>query len=133
MLQTWALAPSAPQRCSAELLEGIASLSREHGLPVLTHVYETRAQAAAAQMDTSGSLLDVLARAGLMNDRLGVVHGVWLSPPMFSTTTCWPSTVSCLLHLRRAGARGVKATNISPMIPKHEGQQSGILISGQGF
>jgi 5-methylthioadenosine/S-adenosylhomocysteine deaminase len=79
-LQTWALAPSGPQRCSAELLEGIAVLSREHGLPVLTHVYETRVQAAAAQMDTSGSLIDMLARAGLMNDRLGVVHGVWLSP-----------------------------------------------------
>ena len=79
-LQTWALAPSGPQRCSAELLEGIAALSREHGLPVLTHVYETRVQAAAAQMDTSGSLIDVLARAGLMNDRLGIVHGVWLSP-----------------------------------------------------
>jgi cytosine/adenosine deaminase-related metal-dependent hydrolase len=81
--QTWALAPSAPQRCSAELLEGIAALSREHGLPVLTHVYETRIQAAAARQmgsDTSFSLLDVLARAGLMNDRLGVVHGVWLSP-----------------------------------------------------
>jgi 5-methylthioadenosine/S-adenosylhomocysteine deaminase len=80
--QTWALAPSAPQRCSAELLEGIAALSREHGLPVLTHVYETRIQAAAARQmgsDTSFSLLDVLARAGLMNDRLGVVHGVWLS------------------------------------------------------
>jgi 5-methylthioadenosine/S-adenosylhomocysteine deaminase len=79
-LQTWALAPSGPQRCSAELLEGIAALSREHGLPVLTHVYETRVQAAAAQMDASGSLIDVLARAGLMNDRLGIVHGVWLSP-----------------------------------------------------
>jgi cytosine/adenosine deaminase-related metal-dependent hydrolase len=81
--QTWALAPSAPQRCSAELLEGIAALSREHGLPVLTHVYETRIQAAAARRMGSGtsfSLLDVLARAGLMNDRLGVVHGVWLSP-----------------------------------------------------
>ena len=79
-LQTWALAPSGPQRCSAELLEGIAALSREHGLPVLTHVYETRVQAAAAHMDTSGSLIDKLARAGLMNDRLGIVHGVWLSP-----------------------------------------------------
>jgi 5-methylthioadenosine/S-adenosylhomocysteine deaminase len=82
-LQTWALAPSAPQRCSAELLEGIAALSREHDLPVLTHVYETRVQAAAARQagpDASASLLDVLTRAGLMNDRLGVVHGVWLSP-----------------------------------------------------
>jgi 5-methylthioadenosine/S-adenosylhomocysteine deaminase len=83
LLQTWALAPSGPQRCSAELLEGIAALSREHGLPVLTHVYETRVQAAAARRegsDASVSLLDVLAGAGLMNDRLGVVHGVWLSP-----------------------------------------------------
>jgi 5-methylthioadenosine/S-adenosylhomocysteine deaminase len=79
-LQTWALAPSGPQRCSAELLEGIAALSREQGLPVLTHVYETRVQAAAAALDTSGSLIDKLARAGLMNDRLGIVHGVWLSP-----------------------------------------------------
>jgi 5-methylthioadenosine/S-adenosylhomocysteine deaminase len=78
-IQTWALAPSGPQRCSAELLEGIAALSREHGLPVFTHVYETRVQAAAAQMDTSGSLIDKLARAGLMNDRLSIVHGVWLS------------------------------------------------------
>src|SRR3569833_4131879 len=28
--QTWALAPSAPQRCSHELLEGLAALSRQH-------------------------------------------------------------------------------------------------------
>jgi cytosine/adenosine deaminase-related metal-dependent hydrolase len=46
----------------SELLEGIAALSREHGLPVLTYVYETRVHAAAAQMDTSSSLIDVLAR-----------------------------------------------------------------------
>jgi 5-methylthioadenosine/S-adenosylhomocysteine deaminase len=77
--QTWALAPSGPQRCSDELLEGIAALSREHDLPVFTHVYETRVQAAAAQIDTSGTLIDKLARAGLMNGRLNVVHGVWLS------------------------------------------------------
>ena len=31
------------------LLEGIAALSREHDLPVFTHVYETRPQAAAAR------------------------------------------------------------------------------------
>jgi 5-methylthioadenosine/S-adenosylhomocysteine deaminase len=78
--QTWALAPSAPQRCSPELLEGIAALSRTHNLPVLTHVYETRIQAAAARQQPSiASLLDVLERAGLLNERLGIVHGVWLA------------------------------------------------------
>jgi 5-methylthioadenosine/S-adenosylhomocysteine deaminase len=77
---TWALAPSAPQRCSPELLEGIAALSRQHGLPVFTHVYETRIQAAAARMqDQAATLLGVLADAGLMNERLNVVHGVWLT------------------------------------------------------
>jgi cytosine/adenosine deaminase-related metal-dependent hydrolase len=78
--QTWALAPSAPQRCSRELLEGIAALSRELGLPVFTHVYETRIQAAAARQQPSApSLLDVLAGTGLMNERLNIVHGVWLT------------------------------------------------------
>jgi 5-methylthioadenosine/S-adenosylhomocysteine deaminase len=77
-LITWALAPSAPQRCSPQLLEGLAALSRERRLPVFTHVYETRPQAAAAWVQSS-SLLDVLAKAGLMNERLNLVHGVWLS------------------------------------------------------
>jgi len=78
--QTWALAPSAPQRCSQELLEGIAALSRTQNLPVLTHVYETRVQAAAARrLPPDSSLLDVLARAGLLSEKLGIVHGVWLT------------------------------------------------------
>jgi cytosine/adenosine deaminase-related metal-dependent hydrolase len=77
-LITWGLAPSAPQRCSPQLLEGLAALSREHRLPVFTHVYETRPQAAAARVQSS-SLLDVLAKARLMNERLNLVHGVWLS------------------------------------------------------
>jgi cytosine/adenosine deaminase-related metal-dependent hydrolase len=78
--QTWALAPSAPQRCSQELLEGIAALSRMHDLPVFTHVYETRIQAAATRRQPpNSSLLDVLAQAGLLTEKLGIVHGVWLS------------------------------------------------------
>ena len=77
-LITWALAPSAPQRCTPELLEGLAALSRDHKLPVFTHVYETRPQAAAARVQ-SVSLLDLLQKAGLLNERLNLVHGVWLS------------------------------------------------------
>ena len=62
------------------MLEGIAALSREYDLPVFTHVYETRIQAAAARQQPSApSLIEVLARAGLMNERLNIVHGVWLT------------------------------------------------------
>ena len=83
--QTWALAPSAPQRCSHELLEGIAALSRQHGLPVFTHVYETRVQAAAARKDPSApSLLDVLARAGLMPANIDPDHAVLYPGHLYS-------------------------------------------------
>ena len=94
--QTWALAPSAPQRCSQELLEGIADLSRIHGLPVFTHVYETRIQAAAArQQPAVSSLLDVLERAGLLNEKLGIVHGVWLAAHEVARVA---EAGSCVVH-----------------------------------
>jgi len=78
-LITWAIAPSAPQRCSPELLAGLAAISREKNLPVFTHVYETRPQAAAARTENV-SLLALLENTGLLNERLNLVHGVWLSP-----------------------------------------------------
>lgn len=78
----WALSPSGPQRSTRTLLEGIADLSTRHRLPVLTHVYETKAQAAKARAvygDQGGSMLRWLENVGLLNDRLTIVHGVWIT------------------------------------------------------
>ncbi|MFM7345449.1 MAG: amidohydrolase family protein [Tagaea sp.] len=78
----WALGPSGPQRCSRELLAGIADLSRRRGLPVLTHVYETRAQLAkahAAYGAQGGSLVRYMADAGLLGPRTTLAHGVYLT------------------------------------------------------
>ncbi|MCR0985585.1 amidohydrolase family protein [Roseomonas populi] len=75
------LAPSAPQRCSPALLEWAAALSRERGLPVCTHVYETRAQAVLARQAypaDGGSFIRYLERHGLLNERLVIAHGVWI-------------------------------------------------------
>lgn len=77
----WALSPSGPQRSSRALLEGIAALSERHRLPVTTHVYVTRAQAAKARSlyaAQGGSMLRWLQEVGLLNERLTVAHGVWL-------------------------------------------------------
>jgi len=96
--QNWALGPSGPQRCSPELLEGIADLSRRYKLPVLTHAYETKIQAAAARRlfpKNQGSLLEVLAQAGLMNSRLAIVHGVWLSHQEIARLA---EAGACLVH-----------------------------------
>lgn len=77
----WALSPSGPQRSTRALLEGIAALSQRYGLPVLTHAYETKAQAAKARAiygEHGGSMLRWLDDVGLLNQRLTIAHGVWL-------------------------------------------------------
>lgn len=79
---TWALGPSAPQRCSETLLRLVADLNRRHRLPVFTHLYETKAQAVQARLRYprhGGSLVRLLADVGLLDDRLSVAHAVWLT------------------------------------------------------
>ena len=57
----WAIGPSGPQRCSTELLEGLAAISADFDLPVLTHTYETRAQLAKARTSTTNSVAPMCA------------------------------------------------------------------------
>ncbi|WP_096301060.1 amidohydrolase family protein [Jatrophihabitans sp. GAS493] len=82
-LRSWALSPSGPQRCSDELLDGIAALSQDDNLPVFTHVYETRVQTARARdlyRASGGSMIRHLADRGLLSDRTNLVHAVWITP-----------------------------------------------------
>jgi 5-methylthioadenosine/S-adenosylhomocysteine deaminase len=78
----WAVAPFAPQRCTPEMLEGCAELSERRGLPIYTHVYETRGQVLIARNTYAkygGSLIGYLASTGLLGPRLNIVHSVWIS------------------------------------------------------
>ena len=76
----WALSPSAPQRCSPGLLEAVAALSKKLGLPVYTHVYETRMQRVFSQLnlpDYGGSAIRMLEATGLLGPNVSIAHGVW--------------------------------------------------------
>jgi 5-methylthioadenosine/S-adenosylhomocysteine deaminase len=76
----WAVAPFAPQRCTAKLLEACADLAERYGLPVYTHVYETKGQALIARelfAAHEGSLIVCLKDTGLLGPRLNIAHGVW--------------------------------------------------------
>jgi cytosine/adenosine deaminase-related metal-dependent hydrolase len=76
----WALSPSAPQRCSPALLEAVADLSRRRGLPVYTHVYESRIQRIFSQERLAaygGSALRYMEASGLLGPRVTIAHGVW--------------------------------------------------------
>jgi 5-methylthioadenosine/S-adenosylhomocysteine deaminase len=79
---TWGLSPSGPQRSSRALLEGVSDLAQRYGLPIFTHVYETKAQAAKARViygEHGGSMIRYLADIGLLTPRTTIAHGVWLT------------------------------------------------------
>jgi 5-methylthioadenosine/S-adenosylhomocysteine deaminase len=79
---TWGLSPSGPQRSSRTLLEGVSDLAQRYGLPIFTHVYETKAQTAKARAiygEHDGSMIRHLADTGLLTPRTTIAHGVWLT------------------------------------------------------
>ncbi|MEO5740366.1 MAG: amidohydrolase family protein [Vicinamibacterales bacterium] len=76
----WALSPSAPQRCTPALLEGVAALSEAHDLPIYTHVYETRTQRIFARdhlADYGGSAVRYMQATRVIGPRVTIAHGVW--------------------------------------------------------
>lgn len=66
------LGPSAPERCSGALLDGIAALADEHGVGIHVHLLET------PQQRVGGDPLGTLADHGLLREGLSVAHGVYL-------------------------------------------------------
>ena len=76
----WAISPSAPQRCSFDLLKSVHAFRQEHGIPVYTHVYETRLQRIFAEerlADFGGSAINYMEAAGLIGPGVTIAHGVW--------------------------------------------------------
>lgn len=69
------LGPSAPERCTVDLLRGAAALAREHGVGVHVHLLEARTQRLSALEESPVALLN---RLGLLGPASSVAHGVWL-------------------------------------------------------
>ena len=75
---TFGLAPSAPQRCSDDVMRWVADMAHRHGAQVFTHVYEARSQAVLARQAEQGSFIMRLDRFGLLGPHLTIAHGVWI-------------------------------------------------------
>jgi len=73
------LAPHAPYTVSDEALRRIATLSRELGLPIHTHVHETREEVEASIARHGMRPLERLAELGVVGPELIAVHAVHLS------------------------------------------------------
>ena len=85
--------PSAPQRCSHELMDGLARLARERGAGFHTHVLETRTQIAANLERYGRSSVSYLEDLGLLYPGSSLAHSVWMDPDEFSTVRRYGATV----------------------------------------
>ncbi|UOM35230.1 amidohydrolase family protein [Acuticoccus sp. I52.16.1] len=74
------LAPSNLHWLSDAALEGTARAAEATGAPVHMHLLETPYQKEYAQRRTGGTALAFVDRFGLVNDRLTIGHGVWMTP-----------------------------------------------------
>ena len=80
---SWALGPSAPERCSRALIERTVELSEKYNIPIFTHIYESKGMALQARREYpqySGSLIRRLREEGLLGPKLNLAHSVWLLP-----------------------------------------------------
>src|SRR3989440_9464274 len=81
-LVSWALGPSAPERCSPALMQRTMELARRYDIPVYSHIYESRGMALQARLTLpqySGLLVRRWADEGVLDPRLNLAHSVWLS------------------------------------------------------
>ena len=73
-----ALGPTIPLHCSDEFLIRCAQLASEHGVPLQTHLAESRAQAALGWTRYGKSLVGHLETLGFLSERLSAAHAIWL-------------------------------------------------------
>jgi 5-methylthioadenosine/S-adenosylhomocysteine deaminase len=76
-----AVSCSAPQRVSPDYLAGLADLSRKHDLPFDLHVLETKVQRVLGQERYGTSLVRRVADLGLLDERMLVIHAIWVDDP----------------------------------------------------
>jgi len=80
-LITLALAPSAPQRVTPELMHQIGELSETFDLPIHTHMLETKTQAVTGPefYGAGESVVSHAKRHGILTHRTAIAHGIWLT------------------------------------------------------
>jgi 5-methylthioadenosine/S-adenosylhomocysteine deaminase len=70
------IGPAIPLHCTDELLAGCGAISREFGVPLQTHLLESKLQA-GAQPAGGESTVQRLHRLGCLTERTSLAHGVW--------------------------------------------------------
>jgi 5-methylthioadenosine/S-adenosylhomocysteine deaminase len=73
------ISPSAPQRCTPDLLAACSALATAHRVPFHTHVLETKTQAVTGPELFGRSLIRHLHDLGILTRNVTIAHSVWVS------------------------------------------------------
>lgn len=73
------IAPSAPQRCSADLMAACMDLAVDRRVPFHTHILETKTQAVTGHLLYGKSLIAYMHDLGLLKRNTTIAHSVWVS------------------------------------------------------
>ena len=73
-----AVAPTIPHHCADAFMCGCARLAREHGVPLHSHVGESKVQAVAGMQLYGKTLLAHMDGLGLVGPDFTAAHAIWL-------------------------------------------------------
>jgi cytosine/adenosine deaminase-related metal-dependent hydrolase len=73
-----AVSCSAPQRVTRDYLQALSELSRRRDLPFNVHVLETKLQRVLGREKYGKSLVRYVHDLGLLDDRMLVIHAIWV-------------------------------------------------------
>jgi 5-methylthioadenosine/S-adenosylhomocysteine deaminase len=73
------LAPSAPQRCTPELMQAVNQLALEWKVPFHTHIVETKVQGVTGPVLYGKTLMRYMADLGLMHSGTTIAHSIWVT------------------------------------------------------
>lgn len=76
---SYMLAPSAPQRCTPELLSGAVALAGEYDIECHIHMLETKTQAVTGQEFFGSTLPEYMAEIGALSRHTTFAHGIWVT------------------------------------------------------
>lgn len=74
-----ALAPNGSTRCSDELLVAASRLAHKYGTLVVSHIQESKAEFVLDERTYGTSAVAHLRDLGILDERFGLVHAVWLT------------------------------------------------------
>lgn len=73
------IAPSAPQRCTPELMQAADELARAHGSPFHTHILETKTQCVTGPEFYGKTLIGYMRDLELLHRGTTIAHSIWVT------------------------------------------------------